>query len=505
MLSSCDIQMITGIGILISAYATLGGPSGISAYHWEIAVYLAWFANMTPLLGLTFLRRYLQLYPFQRSWRLVVMAILFILLLVALLPTAYFDWDMAWPIAEPGFFARCFFDQDFIKERSGPGKRDFGVAGAIMILSMIVLVFTCTTRMIKMSRRTARHMQQNVRGRARKVGIRMINHISKGLLTPTKHPRIDALRISLVFQPLASLFLTARLYADFYASTGSDIWWAWATAAWVTIRVLQSKTSELVEVEEGDLTFGQCMAVLLLIAPAATAGVTLWQIFPQWIQRQRGRNGRSADISTPSQRLSEDEGSRGTVNHGIHDGCDIPSHQLMVRTSQDMPSGNRRVRHILDLITCSSKSYAQPWSNAVIALLWSQTWLATLAFLYMAGTSFELAGSSVSFLMYGSIPTCLQPLNCSLLTLLGMRKMTLGEQETGKKMPREGWCSWSALDWLESIWAWTILVLGLLILLFFNLPFLLWVVVPYQPLVCVSPWILYFIYAFIESIIAPAR
>jgi len=49
-----DQQSITGISIAIGAFAQIS--SGISAYHWQTAVNLAWFSTITHLLTLTTLR-----------------------------------------------------------------------------------------------------------------------------------------------------------------------------------------------------------------------------------------------------------------------------------------------------------------------------------------------------------------------------------------------------------------------------------------------------------------
>lgn len=49
-----DQQVVTGIALLASGYAQLS--SGISNYHWQMLVYLAWFSSLTHLSTLTVLR-----------------------------------------------------------------------------------------------------------------------------------------------------------------------------------------------------------------------------------------------------------------------------------------------------------------------------------------------------------------------------------------------------------------------------------------------------------------
>lgn len=56
MLTMSDFQLITGLAILISGFTQL--QTGISAYHWQRLVQLAWFSSVTHLCCLTALRDY---------------------------------------------------------------------------------------------------------------------------------------------------------------------------------------------------------------------------------------------------------------------------------------------------------------------------------------------------------------------------------------------------------------------------------------------------------------
>ncbi|KAF4482896.1 hypothetical protein CGGC5_v009641 [Colletotrichum fructicola Nara gc5] len=92
ILSLADAQLITGISILVSAYWSLKHGPGLSAYHWETAVYLAWFSSVTHLSALTFLRTYLAKHPKGRLCRLIFMFILLVLLFVGIIPTGHFEF-----------------------------------------------------------------------------------------------------------------------------------------------------------------------------------------------------------------------------------------------------------------------------------------------------------------------------------------------------------------------------------------------------------------------------
>ncbi|KAF6826262.1 hypothetical protein CMUS01_09504 [Colletotrichum musicola] len=51
-----DIQIITGLAILISAFHGL--ERSLSGYHWQIIIYTAWFSAVTHLAALTHLRNF---------------------------------------------------------------------------------------------------------------------------------------------------------------------------------------------------------------------------------------------------------------------------------------------------------------------------------------------------------------------------------------------------------------------------------------------------------------
>lgn len=55
ILAFSDQQVLTGISILASGFSQL--CLGISAYHWQTVVNLAWLSSMTHLITLTSLKR----------------------------------------------------------------------------------------------------------------------------------------------------------------------------------------------------------------------------------------------------------------------------------------------------------------------------------------------------------------------------------------------------------------------------------------------------------------
>lgn len=109
----CDLQLLTGLAILISAYISI--PCGTTAYHWQIIVYLAWFSSIIHLSGLVAVRHYLYSRPWERLARILAALVFLVMLLVAMVPTGYFDWDIEAmdPVTSMNSSVACFFDPSY--------------------------------------------------------------------------------------------------------------------------------------------------------------------------------------------------------------------------------------------------------------------------------------------------------------------------------------------------------------------------------------------------------
>ncbi|CAI4214174.1 unnamed protein product [Parascedosporium putredinis] len=86
-----DIQIFTGLAILISGFAML--PRGLSSYHWQIVVQLAWFSSLTHLSMLSFLRNYLKNRPLEMWIRIFFTLVLAVMLMAGFGISGHFDWD----------------------------------------------------------------------------------------------------------------------------------------------------------------------------------------------------------------------------------------------------------------------------------------------------------------------------------------------------------------------------------------------------------------------------
>jgi hypothetical protein len=113
-----DTQLVTGLAILIAGYSQL--DCGISSYHWQIMVYVAWFSSFTFLSAMAFLEGYFQTNNNLRSIRIFFMCILGGLMVAALLPTGSRNWLDAAQEDGPlyaGLSAQCFFQQYVLATR----------------------------------------------------------------------------------------------------------------------------------------------------------------------------------------------------------------------------------------------------------------------------------------------------------------------------------------------------------------------------------------------------
>ncbi|KAH7093346.1 hypothetical protein FB567DRAFT_173148 [Paraphoma chrysanthemicola] len=89
MLMMSDLQLLTGLGILTSGFARL--RCGMSTFHWQRIVNLAWFSSVTHLCCLTFLREHLRRNRVLQIWRIPGMVALTFMLMVALVTTLSYE------------------------------------------------------------------------------------------------------------------------------------------------------------------------------------------------------------------------------------------------------------------------------------------------------------------------------------------------------------------------------------------------------------------------------
>jgi len=136
-----DTQLVTGLALLISGYSQLN--CGISAYHWQLMVYVAWFASFTFLSAMSFLQTFFETNHSLRLLRAFFMFILATLLIVALLPTGSRNWlDLA--DEGGGFFpalsAKCYFEQLTLSTYTHGELRVWSMVLSVLVVGMSYLL-----------------------------------------------------------------------------------------------------------------------------------------------------------------------------------------------------------------------------------------------------------------------------------------------------------------------------------------------------------------------------
>ena len=126
ILAFCDQQVVTGISILISGFSQLN--TGLSSYHWQSVVNLAWLSSVTHLITLTSLRRQARENISFRWWRIIAMSIMAAMLMGALVPIGYLTVVNsnipysfpAWCLYHPGLqWSDYYYNGGSLSGRSG--------------------------------------------------------------------------------------------------------------------------------------------------------------------------------------------------------------------------------------------------------------------------------------------------------------------------------------------------------------------------------------------------
>lgn len=202
-----DQQLVTGIALLISGYAQL--RCGISSYHWQMIIYLAWFSSLTHLTTLTVLRQYFRDNPASRLWRTVLMLVMVTLLGIALLPSG----DVWWADGLTGIPALCYFKR---LVAPSPGKRfEPGILPTgSMLISVMVFFSGYLTRLIKLSKHATSFTKLWIRT---KPG-RMLKNALKNSIQRAEKPNAS-IYWRLKYLVLETAYVLLRVCFDIYEST----------------------------------------------------------------------------------------------------------------------------------------------------------------------------------------------------------------------------------------------------------------------------------------------
>ena len=201
-----DLQIVTGISILVSGYAQL--TCGLSAYHWQVVVYLAWFSSLTHLSGLSVLRSYLYKRPGECLWRWIAMAVIIVMLVTAIVPTGNFNWFGKHQQLQPppGSYAICFYGHPVPKSSQ---------AYPSTVISTLLLILGFLNRVVRLHKRLSIDLAQCLRSWLSDFAKKYLRRIYAWCDVQTTPHSLSRL---LVYRPLLSIFLVCRVSLDMWSS-----------------------------------------------------------------------------------------------------------------------------------------------------------------------------------------------------------------------------------------------------------------------------------------------
>lgn len=239
----CDIQIFTGISVLISGFVLLF--QGIQAYHWQIIVLIAWFSSTTHLSAMTVLRSYLRRRRVETCVRFGLMICLLIVLIVAFIPTAFFDWnnsDMEYycSAAYPCSPAICFFDIanarklsadiERAEESCGPMTPPSNPAGQAMVVSLVLLIFGFVSRSVKLfnflSMAVHIYLRRPISKRALQVFMWLLGSPKTETASDTMTPESKSGHnpyLKVLHHPFTAIFLSFRITSDLIGSMLAEV------------------------------------------------------------------------------------------------------------------------------------------------------------------------------------------------------------------------------------------------------------------------------------------
>ncbi|CAG8208991.1 unnamed protein product [Penicillium salamii] len=302
ILSMSDVQIITGISIIVSGAAQL--KCGISTHQWQVLVYLAWFSSLTHLSCLTLLRNYLHQRPAERIWRLFCMFVLVVLLILAFLPTANYRWQYGYSAKSTGRpalqdYAICYLRPvqrpdpawDYMHASVDNGHAFSDSAIMAMSISVVLLFVGFVCRVLKMHQSLSYFFARTIRGSISRMLRKPLRTIEGWCVTPSF---LHSLQRLLLYRPLLALFLTLRILVDTWDSMFFEVWWLIISFIWgvqrlfSTVRLCPNK-------EDMEWSFGQVMSIALLAVPL----VTVFEFFypESKIQKVEERQGQMCSVS----------------------------------------------------------------------------------------------------------------------------------------------------------------------------------------------------------------
>ncbi|KAI1852863.1 hypothetical protein JX266_002404 [Neoarthrinium moseri] len=305
VMSLCDVQLITGISMLLSGFVSLNDFDYMSLTSWLMVANLAWFSNLTHQCGLVFLRGYLYQNPRERMWKLMLMTGLFLTLVCAWTPmigAIVFDGYFG---AQPTTPAACFYNLEVVHALYADGGINQGsITGApsfqISAVAIVVLFLSFIVRLIKLFETSSRFVRNRIRTPVSLILRNLLSRIVTSSLTQRQYGAKFQSRVFWFENPFLASYLFLRIAADIFTSVFADVTWLFLSAIFGTKQLafqrlslaqlgndqIKFETGLLAQLSNNRFDFGQTLPLMLLASVMLTT-------------RQAFQAGRRATSSSP--------------------------------------------------------------------------------------------------------------------------------------------------------------------------------------------------------------
>jgi hypothetical protein len=261
VLSLSDQQIVTGIAIMAAGLRGLAKGT-ISTYHYQIVLYLAWLSSSVHLSAISLLTPHLSKYNGLRTWRLVGMLALLIMLLIGLVPTTSDNWGTVSEAFDPsrtgvqptgwGVPAACFWARTY-----GNGvNNDAPLGYAILVVSYVWKVgelFVSPNRLYHVVVR---------------VPVRILMEEPLCAIA-RRYARKQHRRYLIVFRLYLMLCLPMFAALETLVSFSAALWLSILGLVFGTLQIVIPRNQNLAStaVQEEKWGFGQLVPLILLIQP----------------------------------------------------------------------------------------------------------------------------------------------------------------------------------------------------------------------------------------------
>jgi hypothetical protein len=263
VLSLSDQQIVTGIAIMAAGLRGLAKDT-ITTYHYQLVLYLAWLSSSVHLSAISLLTPYLSQYHGLRTWRLIGMLALLVMLLVGLVPTISDNWgtvnlknldDSSRGTIQPtgwGVPAACFWGRTY----GGGVNNDAPLGYAILVISYVWKVGE-----LFVSPQQLYHMV--VRVPARVFMEKPLSAIAR------RYARKRQRRYLIIFRLLLMICLPLLAVLETLISFSAALWLSILGLIFGTLQIVIPRNQNLASTaaQEDSWGFGQLVPLILLIQP----------------------------------------------------------------------------------------------------------------------------------------------------------------------------------------------------------------------------------------------